>query len=238
MSSFHHRSNKVKHNLQEIYHKLRTSLVRRLDGFDLDGNGKVDISEHDARRLAQAYGLVKENEEEQQQPAAFDNKGIKIVSIDDLDYLTREQGLSQDDLPVENTVASSPSPSPSTSSKMGPLDNYFGKLEVNNPETPPQPSLDSLWDKNEENRKLPVAKLPDRKKVNYGSDINEESKKRLEFADKLINPQQPKKKNNIERLIEFILLGIPSALIGALISFFSFNQKLNRRKTQKSMKRS
>ena len=40
--------------------RLKTTLTRRLGGFDLDGSGSIDLSEYDAKRLAKANGLLEQ----------------------------------------------------------------------------------------------------------------------------------------------------------------------------------
>jgi len=191
--------------------RLKTSLTRRLGGFDLDSSGNIDLTEYDAKRLAKANGLL-------DQPLAqigVDALVGRPVSVDDLDSLVRDQHWKDNEQPVKRD---------------GPLDQYFSTLEVNKRVNVPSPGLDNYWSENMGGNALPEPKLGS---VNLNSYQPSSQRKvasgRSEVLDDgtVVKKQGPK--NFLEKIIDSFLKG----LLGALVSFFGFSRSLNNLRSKK-----
>lgn len=236
-----------------LFSRLKSSLRRRLGGFDINGDGSIDIQEHDAKRLAASHGFKVDNSLAFSTSPDFPARGT--VDLHEIESLAREHGWNRAEAtPVAQTQQ--------------PL---FEGLQANIPRAPAQPGLDAYWDNNMGNKSLPKTSVGNmsinedalflKKNIkqqaasniydsSFAFEVNPEHYSKNSFgADKKVNTKpgssnskksedhfaQSKPRKGASKFDQFIEK-ILTAILGAILGILGFKPSRNDQRSKKLQK--
>ncbi len=123
-----------------LFSRLKSSLRRRLGGFDINGDGNIDIQEHDAKRLAASHGFSVDKSLSFSTSPDLPARGT--VDLHEIESLAREHGWNR-----------------TSSIQTPPAQSSFDGLQARAPKAPAQPGLDDYWNNNMGGSTLPKTSI-------------------------------------------------------------------------------